>query len=93
VTVKKYETGLYDESELASFNIMEDRPVNNFIGEKRLEANLRAIDAKLEFNELKELDIDRILEGLSGILPYSYLMKIRDIIWRRWQNVAQFRFM
>jgi len=80
-----------DESELASFDIAEDRSVNNFIGEKRLEANLDKIDKKIEFDELKEPIIDRLLEGLHGVLPDGFLMKIREIIWRRWQNVAQFR--
>jgi len=79
------------ESELKSFNIMQDRAVNNFIGEKHLEANLESIDKKVEFNELKESDLDGLFEGLQGVLPKSYFTMIREIIWRRWQNVAQFR--
>jgi len=80
-----------EESELKAFNIMEDRSVNNFIGEKHLEANLKEIDRKIEFNELKEQDIDGLLEGLHGVLPDGFLMKVREILWRRWQNVIHFR--
>ena len=81
-----------NESELNSFNIMEDRAVNNFIGEKRLEANLKKIDKKIAFNELKEAELSGILVDLHNVLPESYLSMIREIIWRRWQNVVQFRF-
>ena len=80
-----------DESELASFNITEDRPVNNFIGEKHLAANLNYIDKQIEFNELKESQLPELFEGLQSVLPVKYFEMIRDIIWRRWQDVAQFR--
>ena len=79
------------ESELTSFDIMEDRAVNNFIGDKRLEANLKRIDKKIEFTEIKEEDLSEILTGLQTVLPESYLNIIHEIIWRRWQNVIQFR--
>jgi len=80
-----------EESELASFNIMEDRVVNNFIGEKRLAANLSLIDRKVEFSDLDELKIKALLDELQGVLPKSYLTLIYSIVLRRWQDVAQFR--
>jgi len=80
-----------NETELVKFNIMEDRVVNNFIGEKRLDANLQKIDNKINFNMLNEADKEQILEGLQGVLPDSFLQMIWEIIWKRWQNVAQFR--
>ena len=80
-----------NEKQVASFTIMEDRPVNNFIGEKSLEANLEKIDKKIGYNELKETDRVKIFERLHGVLPDSYFTAIWQIIWRRWQNVAQFR--
>ena len=80
-----------DESDLASFDIIEDRPVNNFIGEKRLASNLAEVNAGLEFNELRQSDIGRLFEGLKNVLPDSYLTMIWDIIWRRWGDVEKFR--
>ena len=80
-----------DESELASFNIMEDRAVNNFIGEKRLGSNLKMIDKKVVFNELNGSALDEIFNELHGVLSDSYLAVIKEIIQRRWQDVAQFR--
>jgi len=81
-----------DESELKSFDITEDRAVNNFIGEKRLGANLDKIDMKVEFNQLHDADLDNLFKGLHGVLPESYFGVIREIIQRRWQNVTQFRY-
>ena len=80
-----------DESELKTFDIMENRAVNNFIGEKRLEANLKMIDKKINFNQLDDSGLDSLFTGLHGVLPESYFDIIREIIQRRWQNVAQFR--
>jgi len=80
-----------DESELVMFDIMEDRAVNSFIGEKRLKANLDMIDKKLEFNELNETDLTGVFEGLHGALSEKYIDIIREIIWKRWQDVTQFR--
>ena len=80
-----------DESDLASFDIIEDRPVNNFIGERRLALNLSGISESLEFNELLQSDRDGLFEGLQGVLSDLYLTTIWDIIWRRWGDVKKFR--
>jgi len=82
-----------NETELAAFNITEDRPVNNFIGENRLKPNLEAIDRSMNFNELRQSDNEVIFEGLQGVLPESYLTTIWDIIWRRWDDVKELRAM
>jgi len=80
-----------DESELKTFDIMEDRAVNNFIGKKRLAANLEMIDKKINFNKLDGSCLDSLFTGLHGVLPECFFDIIREIIQRRWQNVAHFR--
>ena len=80
-----------DEADLVSFDMMEDRPVNNFIGEKRLALNLTSINENLKFNELLQSDIDGLFDGLNGVLPDAYLKIIWEIIWRRWSDVETFR--
>jgi len=80
-----------DEAELASFSIMEDRPVNNFIGERRLLLNLGKIDKMLEFSELRESDGEGLFAGLHGVLPQRYFSVIWEIIWGRWHDVKKFR--
>ncbi|MCL2046181.1 MAG: HipA domain-containing protein [Oscillospiraceae bacterium] len=81
----------FEERDLQSFNIMEDRPVNNFIGSKRLEENLQLINMKLPFEILQETDKEKLFYGLKGVLPESYFIMIWEIIWRRWDNVEKFR--
>jgi len=80
-----------DEAELEKFDIIEDRAVNNFIGERLLEANLKTIDKKIVFNQLNDSDLDSLFIGLHGVLPDAYFDIIRKIIQRRWKNVTQFR--
>jgi len=80
-----------NDADLNSFDIMEDRSVNNFIGEKRLGLNISKIDAKLRFGELKESDKNVIFADLDGVLPDRFLSVIWEIIWRRWQDVKEFR--
>ena len=82
-----------EESDLDKFDIMLDRPVNNFIGHRRLEQNLGLIDKKVAFNELNEGDRELIFENLHGALPDRYFEAIWNIIWHRWQNVKDFRVM
>jgi len=80
-----------NSDEVAAFNKNEDRPVNNFIGEKRLALNLKHIDKPVVFNELKESHRAELFKGLSGILPDSYYETIWDIIRMRWEDVKEFR--
>lgn len=80
-----------NEVDLDSFNIREDRVVNNFIGDKRLALNLNRISSGVRFNELKESDRGIIFADLNGILSDRYLSIIWDIIWERWQDVKKFR--
>ncbi|MCL1983664.1 MAG: hypothetical protein FWG53_11355 [Clostridiales bacterium] len=80
-----------NDAEAKAFNTAEDRPVNNFIGEKRLALNLNKIDKQVKFNELKEPDMHVLFDGLSGVLSDCFLSVIWKIIWSRWQDVAKFR--
>jgi hypothetical protein len=72
------------------FDVMLDRPVNNFIGERSLERNLSLIDAKLPFNELKSLHRQSLFINLEGVLDKIYFDKIWDILEKRWENVKKF---
>jgi len=73
------------------FDVMQDRPVNNFIGERSLELNLKLIDDKLYLNELREEYREELFSDLEGVLDTVYFDKIWEIISRRWENVKEFR--
>jgi hypothetical protein len=77
--------------EVSDFDVLHDRPVNNFIGERSLKRNLSYIDAALPFNELKREHKTILFNGLEGILDVAYYDKIWEIIAARWENVKGFR--
>lgn len=82
----------YDNLEsIRKFDIMEDRVVNNFIGSKSLEYNLRFIPKGENFfaEELKAKDKEKILKNLDGILPKEHLEKIWEMIWERWKKYVE----
>ena len=80
-----------DEADLETFSIMDDRPVNNFIGTKHLERNLDLIDKQVEFALLNKQDEYKLFADLQGVLPERYFNIVWEIIWERWQNVKKFR--
>ena len=81
-----------DVSTVSGFDVLLDRPVNNFIGERSLEVNLNRIDTRLHFTELKEEHKEALFSDLDGVLAPVYFDKIWEIISRRWENVKKFRF-
>ena len=72
--------------QLASFDVMQDRPCNNFIGSHSTFENLKLIPntKKPKLNPLKESDCNIILEDLDGIVPQLLQDKIWEMIWKRW---------
>ena len=71
--------------------MLEDRAVNDFIGSKSLEYNLRFIPKGENFfaGELKAKDKEKILKNLDGILPKEHLEKIWEMIWERWKKYVE----
>ena len=69
-----------------SFDIMADRPVNNFIGSRSPRENLNLIpaDQMPRLDPLKESDSAGILDGLDGIISETLKNKIWEMIWQRW---------
>ncbi|MCD8045742.1 MAG: hypothetical protein LUE90_03665 [Clostridiales bacterium] len=75
-----------NEKEIASFDVMEDRLTNTYIGSRSVLDNLKLIppDALPEICPLKPQHKAILLEGLEDILPQSLLKKIWEMIWKRW---------
>ncbi len=70
--------------------MLKDSPVNNFIGSKSLEYNLRFIPKQPIFDgKLKESDRKNILTGFEEILPHWHIEKIWTMIWERWNRYVQ----
>lgn len=65
---------------------MQDFAVNNFIGSKSLEYNLKLIPQGYDMNivSMKQEDYDYIMNGINQVLPQPLVDKIWDMIWERW---------
>ena len=80
-----------DLARIRKYDVMEDKAVNNFIGSRSTEYNLRFIPKeKRWFNgTLRACDRDRLLGGLESVLHPEHIDKIWEMIWRRWERYAE----
>ena len=75
------------DAAVEKFDVMEDKPCQNFIGSYSCYDNLKLIDNKKKvFNsKLVESDKEIIFEDLQGILSEVYIDKIWDMIYKRYK--------
>ena len=80
------------EEAVLRFDVMEDRPIQSYIGSRSAEENLKLIPPGCLplLNPIQAEDRTEILRGLDGILPQSYLDKIWEMIWKRWCHYEDF---
>lgn len=82
----------HDEDSVRAFDVLQDHPVQCFVGSRSAEDNLRLIPAtktpKLE--PLMESDRERIMDGLLPALPQVWLDKIWEMIDKRWKRYENF---
>ena len=83
----------HEEEALAKFDVMEDRPVQSFLGSRSARKNLELISADFweKLGTLREKDLDAVLEGLEEVLTETHLLKIREMLKRRWDLVESIR--
>ena len=76
----------YSEEQVQCFDVMEDRPCQNFIGSRSTLENLTLIQNKKSVfpNHLTTNDRAIILEDLEHILSPIHLDKIWEMIYKRW---------
>lgn len=76
----------FTEDEINTFDIMKDRPCNNFIGSRSCYENLGYIKGKKVFSgELKSSDRDYLFEDLDGILSPTHLERIWSMLIERYR--------
>lgn len=78
--------GCTTDSAVATYDVMEDRQCNTFIGSRSTLNNLEYIpsDRIPKMNALKESDRIIIFEGLDGVISQAHQDKIWDMLWKRW---------
>lgn len=75
-----------DDSAVDAFDVMVDRPVNNYIGARSTYENLQLIPREKmpHLRPLQERDRAVLLDGLDGIISQPLQEKIWEMIWKRW---------
>jgi len=72
------------DKELAYFDPMADKHVNNFIGSRSLYENLGLIKEPIIINELNENVRIVLFEGLDSVLSELHRDTIWNVLWGRW---------
>jgi hypothetical protein len=74
------------DSSIETYDILEDKLTNNYIGSRSTWDNLKLIPAgqRPKLNPLKESDRAILLKDLDGIIPQILQEKIWNMIWKRW---------
>ena len=76
----------HSEEEANKVDVLEDKPVQCFVGSRSSFENLKLIpkDEYPKLNPLHESDKAILFEGLDLVLPKSLQDKIWEMIWKRW---------
>lgn len=71
---------------VSKFDVLEDRPVQSWIGSRSAKENLSLIPASRlpKLHRLQESDKAVLLEGLDGVISDVLQEAIWDMIWKRW---------
>lgn len=74
------------DEEIANYDIMEDKPVQCYVGSRSAKENLELIpkDKLPKLNKLKITDRDIVMKGLDGVISETLQNKIWDMIYSRW---------
>lgn len=82
----------HTEEEVQRVDIMEDRPVQCFVGSRSAQSNLELIPKEKlpKLNRLKKEDREYLFQGLEEILPKAWRDKIWEMLWNRWKYYESF---
>ena len=82
----------HDEGAVRSFDVMQDKRVQCFVGSQSARENLSLIPASETPlpHPLQRSDRGRIMDGLDPVLPRLWQDKIWEMIWRRWRYYESF---
>lgn len=75
-----------DDAAAEQFDVLADKPCNNYIGSKSAWDNLKMIPKNKmpKLHPLHESDRLVLMEGLNGIISQTLQDKIWEMLWKRW---------
>lgn len=74
------------DEQIAAYDVMEDRPVNTWLGSRSTCENLQLIPAGQfpRLNQLLPSHREVLMQGLNDVISQNLQNKIWDMIWKRW---------
>ena len=82
-----------EDKEFLAFDLMEDRPVQCYVGSNSATENLRLIPRESfpRFTPLDKSSREHIFADLETVLSPVHIERIWEMIWRRWKYYEDFR--
>ncbi len=82
----------YTEEEVSRADVLDDKPVQCFVGSRSTKNNLALIpkDKRPCLNVLKEADKEYLFKGLEEIISENLKNRIWEMIWKRWKYYESF---
>ena len=77
----------HTEEEIDEFDILEDKPVQSFLGGKSTKENIKVLFENnfILDKQLKKEDKKYIFAGINKILSQKHIEKMWEMIWERWK--------
>ena len=72
--------------ELKKYDVLEDKRVQFFVGTNSVLQNVRMVPKEFlnQLPKLKKSDLTYVFEGLREVVGKEYVLKMREMIWKRW---------
>ena len=82
----------YNDNDLLAFDVMQDKPVQCFVGSRSAKENLSLIPkgSLPGLNPIRESSRDILFEGLEHVISRIHIEKIWDMLQRRWRFYEDF---
>lgn len=80
------------EDAIRQFDVMQDRPIQSFVGSRSAEENLKLIPREQlpQLNQLTEADRAFLMDGLDQVIPQTLQDQIWTMLWGRWRRYEDF---
>ena len=83
----------HDVDELKRYDVLEDKRVQFFVGTNSVLQNVRMVPQEFldQLPKLKKSDLVSVFEGLKDAIGKEYILKMREMIWKRWCELDHIR--
>lgn len=76
----------HNTDELNKYDVLEDKRVQYFVGTDSVLQNVKMVPKEFlkQLPKLKKKDLDSVFEGLEDAIGKEFVLKMREMVWKRW---------